>query len=227
MSDQKSFGIAADKATVLSVRALNRIFDSSFWFPTRSQHNPKYQPVRHPVFGLSLNSRSPDVQALLDDNLPDEALRMLAATVREASGNPETPIFRSLEHPRLLQALLKAGHNPDHTNLFGKTALMYAAQFDLLPAVNVLLAHGAGVHLRTEERHTCEYYGTDNYDVFNARSALDYALNDAGESVIGRLIVAVPVAERGGPATWHARLEGNSKLDAVARERLLILLAAP
>lgn len=64
----------------------------------------------------------------------------------EASEDPDAPealINFAIRQKKTLAMMLKLGASPNARNWFGKTPLMYAAQFDELESAKLLLAHGA------------------------------------------------------------------------------------
>jgi uncharacterized protein YecT (DUF1311 family) len=99
--------------------------------------------------------------------------------------SPEPALFYALEHPDEVSWLLDRGADINEGNAFGKTALMYAAHYNLDSIVTLLLARGADVTKRTDARNA----GDTNL-WFDGRTALMYAAENASERVIRKLIEA-------------------------------------
>ena len=91
----------------------------------------------------------------------------------------------AVQYPEALRHLLAHGANPNAGNEFGKTPLMYAAQYNQLEATKILLAQGADPNAATTwPTDTCSYV------LSTARmTPLHYAARYASSSVI-RLLVA-------------------------------------
>jgi len=90
----------------------------------------------------------------------------------------------AIEYPDALRLLLQRGVTPDSTNDFGKTPLMYAAQYNQLASARLLLEAGADPNAVTiHPSDTCGYsLGTTNV------TALDYAARYASAAVIKLLL---------------------------------------
>jgi ankyrin repeat protein len=99
----------------------------------------------------------------------------------------EPTLFYALEHPRLVRLLLELGADVNQTNHFGKTALMYAAQFNLPKTANLLLSFGANPNLLTVQK-SLKLCGTGFKRI--GRSALMYAAENADTLMISALINA-------------------------------------
>ncbi len=99
------------------------------------------------------------------------------------SGNESLLTF-AIAHPELVEVLLKKGFNPNAQNAFGKTPLMYAAQFNMLESAKILLKHGAATELTTTATlDTCNYtIKTKNV------SALHYAVRYSSKDFIELLL---------------------------------------
>lgn len=90
----------------------------------------------------------------------------------------------AIGHPRLVELLLMRGYDPNETNAFGKTPLMYAAQFNDLESAKLLVKHGANVEFATTRPlDTC------NYTVHtHGVTALHYAVRYASRDFIAWLV---------------------------------------
>lgn len=118
--------------------------------------------------------------------------RLLSAGANpKAIGNrifrAEPALFYALEHPRLVRLLLAFGVDVNETNNFDKTALMYAAHFNLAETSRILLRAGADPNRRTGQRR-----GVLCSTPFSriGRTALMYAAENADETMMEILIAA-------------------------------------
>ena len=85
-------------------------------------------------------SERPLRRAILEAR-PIEEIRQIGGALSDLS--------IAIEHPRAMQLLLEQGSDPDQTNPFGKTPLMYAAQYNQLETARLLLAAGANANAMT------------------------------------------------------------------------------
>ena len=65
------------------------------------------------------------------------------------SGTDDGIASVAVEYPEALEDLLQRGANPNQANAFGKTPLMYAAQYDQVESARILLRHGANPNAQT------------------------------------------------------------------------------
>ncbi|WP_351018637.1 ankyrin repeat domain-containing protein [Shewanella sp. AC91-MNA-CIBAN-0169] len=61
----------------------------------------------------------------------------------------ESILNLAINQPEVLKYLLQQGISPNHSNAFGKTPLMYAAQYNLLKSAKLLIQHGANTVANT------------------------------------------------------------------------------
>lgn len=133
-------------------------------------------------------------------HLSDEAtlFRRMILEHRPLAGLPSAPLLAingtlpsrdalvslAVEYPEAVRLLLAKGAHPDITNDFGKTPLMYAAQYNQLQSARLLLDAGANPNAVTvRPSDTCGYsLGTTNV------TALDYAARYASAAVIKLLL---------------------------------------
>ena len=165
--------------------------------------------------------------------------RDIDRAIREArsagnSGRATDAIFSDVLHfavlkPAAIRPLIASGYSVDAANAFGKTALMYAAQYNSGRALDALLESGAKTGLATRRpRDTCGY----SLAVENV-TALHYAVRYASHAVIKKLIAAgAPLEVKDSrdrtPLDWlHEYGEGNRNLSPAARSRLERILLPP
>lgn len=105
--------------------------------------------------------------------------------------------------PEVLARLLENGAAPDLRNVYGKTALMYAAHLNTIEAMAILLDKGASVDAETkpmdpEDYTGCQYdirkwgrtalmYAAANADVDAIQLLLDYGANKAAQDTEGNI----------------------------------------
>lgn len=109
----------------------------------------------------------------------------------------------AVEYPAALRYLLDKGINPNTTNPFGKTPLMYAAQFNQISATKILLSAGADPNAATIlPNDDCSYTIRTTH-----MTALHYAARYASLSLIKLLV-------KNGAVTFsQTHNEDNSKKD--------------
>ena len=131
----------------------------------------------------------------------------------------ESPVVFALPHPELVVALHNLGLPIDQPNVFGKTPLMYAAQFDLLETASLLLDLGADPTAVTTESPEC----TTAVKI-NGRTALLYAAENAGEDMIKLLLQkgADPLATDSAGRGLEDYLRLNRKLGTKQRRKLAV-----
>lgn len=121
----------------------------------------------------------------------------------------------ALDRPALLEQLVEEGLDIHETNIFGKTALMFAAQLNLREAASLLLRQGADPNAATN--------GRDTYLLKrDGRTALLYAAENAGDAMI-KLLLAAGADPRHRDSRRNsvlAYLDHNEKVDAAERARM-------
>jgi len=169
----------------------------------------------HLSTALLIGSPLDKLRALIKEGDP------LAGQTESGVDSPEPALFYALEHPDEVRLLLDSGADIDEGNIFGKTALMYAAQYDLGDTVALLLARGADVAKRTVRSQVTMIQ-------FNDRTALMYAAENASARVIDALIRAGSdtCAIDSGSRDVANYLSRNRRLSADERTRIAELIAA-
>jgi tetratricopeptide (TPR) repeat protein len=96
----------------------------------------------------------------------------------------DSPLNIAVNHPAALRWLLSKQLDPNQTNVFGKTPLMYAAQHNALEAVRILLEHGADPNAATIfPDDTC------TYTLWRANvTALHYAVRYGSTEIVQALL---------------------------------------
>lgn len=123
----------------------------------------------------------------------------------------ESLLTFAIMEPKILAMLLDRNADPNETNWFGKTPLMYAAQFNQTESANILLAHGA----RTDPYTLKNMFSCIET---NHLSALHYAVRYASKDLI-RLLLKHGAPTSAKDSNGHTPLEyltsyNNSNLSA-------------
>ena len=81
----------------------------------------------------------------------------------------------AINYPEALGYLVQYGISPDRQNDFGKTPLMYAAQYNQVESAKLLLAHGANVNASTVRPSDTCYYTLSTFNMTPLHYAVRYA----------------------------------------------------
>jgi tetratricopeptide (TPR) repeat protein len=205
---------------------------------TDMAHNALINAVSHD-FGFYLYDTYADAdlrQAILEHASMDTIRAIEVDVAGENREGSNSVLSIAVEYPEALTYLLAKGLNPNIGNGFGKTPLMYAAQFDQLESAKILLDAGADPNAGTFiPADTCSYaLHTDNM------SPLHYAVRYASASLVTLLLdrgaltfsSADDPAPNQYPVVWLDRYtdlngaERNTRLSesdvAVLRKRLAV-----
>jgi uncharacterized protein len=186
-------------------RVIELVIRGNFTFPAREAARP-----------------SPLAAALLKGApVADVAPLLIGADLgqpkREDEVGSDAPLALAVLHPHLVRALLDAGAPANSSNAFGKTPLMYAAQFDSAEAVRMLLAAGAEVNARTRQAFGCALYVATG-----DRTPLHYAAENAALEVIRLLVEAgADIAARVTNGNRKPGEPGETPIDYLARNTRL------
>jgi hypothetical protein len=127
-----------------------------------------------------------DLHKRLLEGINAEELQKESFNDESKENGNESLLTFAIAHPDLLEVLLKKGLNPNAQNVFGKTPLMYAAQFNILQSEKILLKHGAATELTTIASWDTCYYTIRTKNV----SALHYAVRYSSKALIKLLLDA-------------------------------------
>jgi ankyrin repeat protein len=147
------------------------------------------------------------------------------ATKKEVFAELNRALLLALEHPGAVRLLLEAGASADSEEPYGKTALMYAAQFDLLDTARLLLERGAKINSATRDMTSDDDRYCDSPEIAY-RTALHYAAANASLPMIRMLVErganpAATLDDKRAPADMIA---ANARLSPAEREAALALL---
>jgi hypothetical protein len=181
----QSFGVANGREAAAVI--LDNMLSVSFVV-----HRPREDeaPVRQEIYQFA-GGRAQEASRLLRAALllgtPSSTMDdfIEAGATLGAGDNPEPLLFYALEHPDEVSWVLGLGADVNEGNAFGKTALMYAAHYNLGDTVTLLLRRGADVTKRTDGSKVM-----DTMIRYDGRTALMYAAENASEQVILELIRA-------------------------------------
>ena len=208
----KSFSLPVSEAKQLAYSTVSIALTAGF-------AHGRFTDAAHEFHKRLLNgtvSKEDLTKIKFDANTQDES---------DASSEKEESLLTfAIAHPQLLSLLLDKGANPNEQNWFGKTPLMYAAQFNQTESASVLLAHGAQIELSTVKTSlSC-------IDI-NHLTALHYAVRYASKNFIRLLLQhGVPkFAENSKGHTPFDYLTGyeNKHLTTADREKLKVDLLPP
>jgi uncharacterized protein YecT (DUF1311 family) len=238
---ERSFGVSNGKEAASA--AVDNIIAASFVVSGTYGPNQKYSDTTLEKEAAALRrqvddfveGRSPDApdrnifrSALLIGISPTavkafiKAGTTLGGETRLGTMGLEPMLFYALEHPDEVRALLDGGADINEGNEFGKTALMYAAHYDLVDTVTLLLGRGADVAKRTNAQNAA-----DTSIQFDGRTALMYAAENASERVIRALIEAGSDAcamDTGNRDVW-SYVQRSRRLSNDDRARVALLIA--
>jgi hypothetical protein len=225
---KKGYVKDATAANSLATQAVSGATAYSFWFGEDSRLVKSGSQLR---------------RALLE-HWPIKAIRAIefeptevdAASRRENDGTfghsfADSLLAIAVRYPEALEYLLDRGINPNGANQFGKTPLMFAAQYDEVRAVEILLAHGADPNALTTPPSDGCYYTLQ----WNHASPLHYAARYSSPGLIEKLIAGggltfiegtaaeLYAPSKGFPLDWFRVRRETAVKDAQVFERLLAL----
>lgn len=189
-----SFG--KDAAFSLAVRALDAGLYKGFNHGTSSSND----------IHLLILRGSPTSQ--VSKILPEES-EYNNRFIKFPNGKSDSLLTFAIGQPELVKLLLDKGYNPNKINDFGKTPLMYAAQFDDLESARLLIEYGASTELSTFKP-----YDDCNFTLNRlGLTALHYAARYASAEFVSWMIQA-------GAIVSAKDSRGKSPQDYIDRYRL-------
>lgn len=132
-------------------------------------------------------------------------------------------LMAAVADPDILSQLLQQSFDPDASNLWGKTALMTAAELNQLESTRRLLAADANVHLQTRRVPFAGVGGPDRQEAEQGRrTALLIAASHADVALIDTLTQAGAAAQAwdGYHQQVCAALDANTRLGEAERVRV-------
>lgn len=207
----------------LTAADLSKFYRQQFGWPEARADDAAAQALRwvlHRAFAFSssFNRFGRDQllrQAILERAPIDEIDAQYQARTRDTksivtyqkASQYDSLLNAAIEYPEALRYLLSKGFDPNEPNGFGKTPLMYAAQYDQIESARVLLAAGADPNAATFLPEDTCFYTLRSSGV----TALHYAARYASAPMIQLLV-------SNGAATfnmmrWHDSETEASPLD--------------
>lgn len=123
--------------------------------------------------------------AVVNDYSKNDIEKIISAGANLNSPNvPDNALMNSIKRPDILMLLIEKGANVNAQNQFGKTALMYAIQFNNLEAIKILIDHHADINLATFEHS----YEAEAELSAGKRTPLMYAAWHANDEVVKYLL---------------------------------------
>ena len=157
-----------------------------------------------------------------EENLRIALLENLSLSAVRAVPLEGIPLSKVLDsavlHPDALRYLLEKGADPNWTNDFGKTALMYAAQYNQLESARILIAHGADPNAATVRPPDDCYYTISTTGMTPLHYATRYASASLTTLLLDNGAVTFSRSSRGYPLDWlhqygnSTAIERNSNL---------------
>ena len=135
--------------------------------------------------GVNFNDNYNLANAILEGQGLD-TIKKYFDSERQKNGYKESILSIAISKPEIIEFLLKNGVNPNHYNVFGKTPLMYAAQYNEIKTAEYLLKYKAEVNAKTHDVsaiNSC-HYTINKFKV----SALHYAIRYSSFKFIKLLI---------------------------------------
>lgn len=114
----------------------------------------------------------------------------------------DTVLDSAVMYPEALRYLLEQGADPDWTNAFGKTALMYAAQYNQRESAEILLAYGADPNSATVQPPDRCNYTLSTTGMTPLHYAARYGSRELIELLLAKGALTFSYSSRGYPVDW-------------------------
>lgn len=166
-------GWPLDAATTMASGALKGAVSTGIRF---YMYDPQFAQGEEAIRRAILEKR--DIQVVR--NITFDAANLNARTSRWGGGpdSRETVLSVAIEYPEALRFLLDKGVNPNHVNDFGKTPLMYAAQYNQIESARLLIKQGSDVNAVTTKPSDSCYYTLRTFNMTPLHYAVRYASPD-------------------------------------------------
>jgi hypothetical protein len=217
-----AFGLPADIAQRASDAAVDALIRSYFIFAAAGYPDLPDKPYRGLTHALLERRPRTEIEAMLKSGY---RIRPAATAGRDPEDGPnawpyfpeEPTLFYALESAENVNALLVAGADPNAKGNFDKTALMYAAQYDLVDTARLLLERGAEPNAVTAES------GEETLMQHTKRTALMYAAENGSPGLIRLLLQhgADPAAKDSSSRSILDYLALNRKLSTEDRAAII------
>lgn len=170
--------------------ALADFYRTKFGWPKEQALETSHKTLRYAIsggFGFYLYDpyTGPEEIALRKAILDKRPMSEIEAIKIDVS-HLDTLLDISVAYPEALNYLLKRGLDPNHSNAFGKTPLMYAAQYNQAASVDLLLKAGADPNAYTTEPPDKCGYSLETTNM----TPLHYAARYGSATIIRRLTEA-------------------------------------
>lgn len=168
------FGVDDKMAIKYADKAFFEILNAHFTFPADGYGRQLYDDLQR---ALLEGKSEQEIKPLMVGNWQNPKIDLYGAEL-------EATLFSALKTPTLVTFLIQAGADVNASNGFGKTALMYAAQYNLYETAERLIKSGIDVNKQTfRSDNTCtNTIGTQGV------TALHYAVRYADAKFIELLV---------------------------------------
>ncbi|MFC1537163.1 ankyrin repeat domain-containing protein [Pseudomonadota bacterium] len=168
---QRKLSLNKSSSIQLASDALATLANSAFSFSSY------YEPIK--------TKEERDFRKAILEDLPFEEIKSIQYEIKNTGHDGgESLLSLAVLYPEALQYLLSKGLNPNHQNDFGKTPLIYAAQYNQPESVKMLLEAGADPNVKTTRPVNDCFYTIRTYNM----TPLHYAVRYASPEIIKMLL---------------------------------------
>lgn len=171
--NKSNFGLNKEQAKRLAEFSIKSAINYGFGFGHGFENGNYNADVTH--------GENEQLKEAILNKAPIEDIRKLSF---DSNASEENILNTSIEYPEALNYLLQKGADPNFDNAFGKTPLMYAAQFNQIESAKLLLQHDADPNAVTRRPENSCYYTLSRTNM----TALHYAARYASPEFIKLLI---------------------------------------